>query len=182
MVLVALPPVPEALLEKRLRHAVLARLGRGGCDLAGASREAPGLAAQRLFGAQPGAPRRGQRRRPQPTRPLHAARSPVAQEDNLRRAQRHRHLPLEDAPRTQAQLPAHARRASAAWARLIRQVYEADPLTCPECQSPMRVVALIEDPAIATFVRRRDRRQRPARSRIEFPIFSCAALRNDNAP
>lgn len=39
-----------------------------------------------------------------------------------------------------------ATRAKAAWARLIRKVYEADPLECPKCRSvksgPMRVIAL----------------------------------------
>jgi hypothetical protein len=39
-------------------------------------------------------------------------------------------------------------RAKAAWARLIRKVYEADPLQCPKCKGPMRVIALIENPAV----------------------------------
>jgi hypothetical protein len=39
-------------------------------------------------------------------------------------------------------------RARATWARLIRKVYEADPLECPKCKGPMRVIALIEDPGI----------------------------------
>jgi len=34
-----------------------------------------------------------------------------------------------------------AARARAAWARLIRNVYEADPLECPKCKGPMRVIA-----------------------------------------
>jgi hypothetical protein len=33
-----------------------------------------------------------------------------------------------------------------AWARLLARVYEVDPLVCPECGSPMRVIAVIEDP------------------------------------
>jgi len=41
-----------------------------------------------------------------------------------------------------------AQRAKAAWARLIRKVYEADPLECPKCKGPMRVIALIEDPGV----------------------------------
>jgi hypothetical protein len=40
------------------------------------------------------------------------------------------------------------RRAEAAWARLIRKVYESDPLECPKCKGPMRVIALIEDPVV----------------------------------
>jgi len=39
-----------------------------------------------------------------------------------------------------------AQRAKAAWARLIRKVYEAEPLECPKCRSvkngPMHVIAL----------------------------------------
>jgi hypothetical protein len=45
-----------------------------------------------------------------------------------------------------------AQRARAAWARLIRKVYEADPLECPKCRSvksgPMRVIALIDVPIV----------------------------------
>ena len=33
------------------------------------------------------------------------------------------------------------------WARLIAQVYEVDPLTCRRCGSPMRILAVITDPA-----------------------------------
>ena len=32
------------------------------------------------------------------------------------------------------------------WARLIRKIYETDPLVCPRCQKQMRVVAAIENP------------------------------------
>ena len=38
-----------------------------------------------------------------------------------------------------------AARARSTWARLIRKVYEVDPLECPKCKGPMRVIALIED-------------------------------------
>ncbi len=31
---------------------------------------------------------------------------------------------------------------------MIRKVYEANPLECPKCQGPMRVIALIDDPAV----------------------------------
>ena len=33
-----------------------------------------------------------------------------------------------------------------AWARLIAKVYQADPLVCRRCGSPMRIVALITEP------------------------------------
>jgi len=39
-------------------------------------------------------------------------------------------------------------RAKAARARLIRKVYDADPLECPRCKWPMRVIALIDGPGV----------------------------------
>src|SRR3970040_2292124 len=41
--------------------------------------------------------------------------------------------------------PIVAARARSAWARLIHNVYEVDPLVCPKCGSPMHVIALIDD-------------------------------------
>ena len=38
--------------------------------------------------------------------------------------------------------------AKRAWARLIKHVYEVDPLICPRCAGPMRIIALIEQPAV----------------------------------
>lgn len=35
-----------------------------------------------------------------------------------------------------------------AWARLIRLVYETDPLDCPRCGSRMRVLAVITQPEV----------------------------------
>jgi hypothetical protein len=32
------------------------------------------------------------------------------------------------------------------WARLIAQVYEVDPLVCPRCSAPMRILAVITEP------------------------------------
>ncbi|HEU18513.1 MAG TPA: hypothetical protein ENO00_03900 [Deltaproteobacteria bacterium] len=34
------------------------------------------------------------------------------------------------------------------WARLIQKIYEVDPLVCPKCNGPMRVISSIEDPAV----------------------------------
>ena len=34
------------------------------------------------------------------------------------------------------------------WARLIKKIYEVDPLVCPKCQGAMRVISVIEDPLI----------------------------------
>ena len=38
--------------------------------------------------------------------------------------------------------------AKRAWARLIKQVYEVDPLVCPRCSGPMRIIAFIEQRAV----------------------------------
>ena len=38
-----------------------------------------------------------------------------------------------------------AARVRSTWARLIHKVYEVDPLECPKCKGPMRVISLIED-------------------------------------
>jgi len=34
---------------------------------------------------------------------------------------------------------------SKSWARLIKKIYELDPLTCPKCKGSMRIIAFIED-------------------------------------
>ena len=45
-----------------------------------------------------------------------------------------------------------AQRAKAAWARLIRKVYEAHPLQCPKCKGPTRVIALIDHPGVSRHI------------------------------
>lgn len=43
--------------------------------------------------------------------------------------------------------PATARRrASLHWARLLARIYEVWPLTCPRCQSEMRLIAFLTEP------------------------------------
>ena len=56
--------------------------------------------------------------------------------------------PATKSPTQPERVSEFATRAKAAWARLIRKVYEADPLECPKCKGPMRIIALIEDPAV----------------------------------
>jgi len=34
------------------------------------------------------------------------------------------------------------------WARLIQKVYEVDPLECPKCSGPLRVISFITDPQV----------------------------------
>lgn len=38
--------------------------------------------------------------------------------------------------------------AKRAWARLIKQVYEVDPLVCPRCAGPMRIIVFIDQPVV----------------------------------
>ena len=35
-----------------------------------------------------------------------------------------------------------------AWARLLRRIYEVDPLVCPRCGTELRIVAVITDPDV----------------------------------
>jgi len=36
------------------------------------------------------------------------------------------------------------------WAALLRRIFEVDPLTCPQGQGAMRIVAFLTDPAVIT--------------------------------
>jgi hypothetical protein len=47
----------------------------------------------------------------------------------------------------QPRLSVSLKQSRAAWARLIKKVYEADPLTCARCHKPMKVIAVITDSA-----------------------------------
>ncbi len=40
------------------------------------------------------------------------------------------------------------RLTSKTWRQLIHKVWEVDPLVCPRCGSEMKIIALIEDPAV----------------------------------
>ena len=51
------------------------------------------------------------------------------------------------APRTDPTLAAPTRRrASLHWARLLARIYEIQPLTCPRCHGPMRLIAFLTEP------------------------------------
>lgn len=71
---------------------------------------------------------------------------------NRARGERAKALRNQDTPRTSTApvepVSEFAVRAKAAWARLIRKIYEADPLECPRCKGPMRTIALIDDPGV----------------------------------
>ena len=40
------------------------------------------------------------------------------------------------------------KKARRCWSRLIRKIYEVDPLLCPECGSAMKIIAFIEEVAV----------------------------------
>jgi hypothetical protein len=40
------------------------------------------------------------------------------------------------------------RLTSKTWRQLIHKVWEVDPLVCPRCGSEMKIIALIDDPAV----------------------------------
>jgi len=44
--------------------------------------------------------------------------------------------------------PAQGRGKNSAWARLIQEVYEVDPLQCPECGGRLKVISFITDPEV----------------------------------
>jgi hypothetical protein len=52
-----------------------------------------------------------------------------------------------------------------AWARLIKKVYEADPLLCRRCSPPLKIVSLIDAPSVIERILRHlklwDRSERP---------------------
>jgi hypothetical protein len=64
------------------------------------------------------------------------------------------------------------------WAKLIRRVYEIDPLVCPRCGSEMRIVSFLTDPAvvkrIVDHLRKRDRPARPPPPPVPQPAASPA--------
>ena len=61
--------------------------------------------------------------------------------------------------------------------RLIRKVYEADPLMCPKCQGLMRVIALIEDPALVrAILARLPRSARRPRTRAGWMISPSVSI------
>ncbi len=54
---------------------------------------------------------------------------------------------LQGAPKDGGDLhsPEERRRMRRSWAKLIKRVYEVDPLVCPECGTQMRIIAFILD-------------------------------------
>ncbi len=51
-------------------------------------------------------------------------------------------------PSAEDDLTHYQKQCRSAWARLIRKIYEVDPLVCPQCQHTMKIVAFIGEDAI----------------------------------
>lgn len=85
-----------------------------------------------------------------------------------------------DAP-TETPPPASGRVLQQQWARLIKQVSEANPLLCPQCGGAMRIIAFIDQPAvIENFTLTMNNEQRDAGEGPQFaswreplPIVNC---------
>ena len=73
-------------------------------------------------------------------------------------------------------------RARATWARLIRKVYEADPLECPQCKGPMRVIALIEDLGVIRRILEHLGQWAPLATERSPPPFAASWPRHANLP
>ena len=59
--------------------------------------------------------------------------------------------------------------ARRAWARLLRRIYEVDPLTCPKCQVEMQIVGVVTDPVVVDRILRHR-----AKRKLESPFASRA--------
>ena len=67
----------------------------------------------------------------------------------------------QDGPDSSAELARERRRS---WARLIKKAYEADPLVCPRCSGPLKIISLIGDgPVIEKILRHLKLWDRPER-------------------
>ena len=62
------------------------------------------------------------------------------------------------------------------WARLIQKIYEVDPLVCPKCQGPMRIISFIEDREVVQAILKHLGiwlvRSRPP-PKVSAPLFAC---------
>ena len=152
-----LPPIPRKILEPWFRNEVLALLRHEG--LVSAALAAKMLAWRHTgfsahnsvrLGARDSAGRRrlAQLCRHIPDRFEHLVRY-VGWYSNRSRGKRRR-MEAQPAEVTTREIEdREAARVRSTWARLIHKVYEVDPLECPRCKGPMRVIALIDDKAVS---------------------------------
>ena len=75
---------------------------------------------------------------------MHMTRFYGAYSNRARRLYRPEEAEAPDRGVERERLPA----SRASWARLLRMVFEVDPLACPRCSAEMRVVSVITTPAV----------------------------------
>ncbi len=67
------------------------------------------------------------------------------------------------------------RAARCRWAELLRRIHEVDPLTCPRCRGPMRILTVITDPAVITrILAHRARARGPFGAQRKFLFYGLA--------
>ena len=66
----------------------------------------------------------------------------------MSRPRRPRRRRGEGAHRTRVAISRRAWRLRRSWARMIRRIYEVDPLVCPRCGDELKVVSVIMDPVV----------------------------------
>jgi hypothetical protein len=45
-------------------------------------------------------------------------------------------------------------KSRASWARLLRRIYEVDPLLCPRCRGPLKLLSVLVDPKVVDAILR----------------------------
>ena len=45
-------------------------------------------------------------------------------------------------------------KSRASWARLVRRIYEVDPLLCPRCKGPLELLSVLVDPKVVDAILR----------------------------
>ncbi len=72
---------------------------------------------------------------------------------------------VQDTPQPDSDGEPFARQRRRSWARLLKKIYEVNPLRCPHCGSEMQIIAWIEQPeVIRKILRHLDLWERPQRS------------------
>ena len=72
---------------------------------------------------------------------------------------------VQDAPQPDSDAQHFARQRRRSWARLLKKIYQVDPLRCPHCGSEMHIIAWIEQSeVIRKILRHLDLWERPQRS------------------
>ena len=72
---------------------------------------------------------------------------------------------VQDTPQPDSDGEHFVRQRCRSWARLLKKIYEVDPLTCPHCGSEMQIIAWIEQSeVIRKILRHLDLWERPQRS------------------